>query len=228
VERATIPSMLERRSSIAATVPISGALGPAGQQPADGRGDRCAQRLEVVAALERESDAGDAEPRRDTGYGPGSGLVAELGDGQLGERVRGMRVISRGDEDRGGPVGLDGGQQVLDPGRHERVVTVAGEADLYTAPELERALQGVIALGGTSVAVDLAEVSFIDSTTLGVLLRYHGRFRGLGGDLVLVTNDRRVVRTLEVTGLDRIFELKRDLAAAAAAIVPRSALPSTT
>src|SRR5215210_6119101 len=127
VERATITSMLERRSSIAATVPISGALGPAGQQPADGRGDRCEQRLEVVAALERESDAGDAEPRRDTGYGPGSGLVAELGDGQLGERVRGMRVISRGDEDRGGPVGLDGGQQVLDPGGHERVVTVAGE-----------------------------------------------------------------------------------------------------
>jgi len=108
-------------------------------------------------------------------------------------------------------------------GENAFVVTAAGEADIYTAPELEGAFQGVIALGGTAVAVDLAEVSFIDSTTLGVLLRYHGRFRGLGGDLVIVTNDRRILRTLEITGLDRIFEIRHDLADAAASILPRSA-----
>ena len=34
------------------------------------------------------------------------------------------------------------------------VVTVAGEADMYTAPALDQALQGVIGLGGTSVVLD--------------------------------------------------------------------------
>jgi anti-sigma B factor antagonist len=103
------------------------------------------------------------------------------------------------------------------------VVTLAGELDLHTAPELEHALEGVVGLGGTAVAVDLAEVTFIDSTTLEVLLRYHERFRGLGGGLVIVTDDRRVLRTFEITGLDRVFTIERRLADAVAAILPDSA-----
>ena len=57
------------------------------------------------------------------------------------------------------------------------VITVAGEADLHTVPELDRALHGVIALGGTAAALDLDEVTFIDSTALGVLLRHQTRLQ---------------------------------------------------
>jgi anti-sigma B factor antagonist len=100
------------------------------------------------------------------------------------------------------------------------VVTLTGEIDLYTAPTLEQSLEGVVALGGTSVAVDLAEVTFIDSTTLEVLLRYHERFRGLGGVLVIVTDDRRVLRTFQITGLDSVFTIEHRLADAVATILP--------
>jgi anti-sigma B factor antagonist len=93
------------------------------------------------------------------------------------------------------------------------VVTAAGEADMHTAPALDQALAGVVGLGGTSVVLDLADVSFIDSTVLAVLHRYHRRFARLGGDLVLVSEDRRILRTLEITGLDRIFKLERKLTA---------------
>jgi anti-sigma B factor antagonist len=101
------------------------------------------------------------------------------------------------------------------------LITLTGEADLHTAPELDRALQGVIALGGTSVAVDLGDVSFIDSTALRVLIRHHPRFKSRGGELVLVTQDRRVLRTFEITGLDRIFSIERRLADGVATILPR-------
>jgi anti-sigma B factor antagonist len=99
------------------------------------------------------------------------------------------------------------------------VVSVTGEADLHTAPELKRALDGVIGLGGTGAVVDLADVSFVDSTTVQILLRAHTRLRELGGDLVLVASDRRVLRTLEITGLDRIFPIERTLAEGVAAIL---------
>jgi len=91
------------------------------------------------------------------------------------------------------------------------VVSVTGEADMQTAPEIERELQDVLRLGGRSVAVDLVEVGFVDSTVLGLLLRFQPQFRARGGDLVIVSDDRRVLRTLEVTGLDRIFRIERRL-----------------
>jgi anti-sigma B factor antagonist len=91
------------------------------------------------------------------------------------------------------------------------VIAAEGEADMYTAPRLEQALEGVVGLGGTSVVLDLAQVTFIDSTVLSTLLRFRERFKALGGDLVIVSEDRRVIRTFEITGLDRLFTIERRL-----------------
>jgi anti-sigma B factor antagonist len=104
-------------------------------------------------------------------------------------------------------------------GENAFVVTLAGEADLYTAPELERALEGVIALGATAVVLDLADVTFVDSTTLGILLRYNARFGSLGGDLVIVSDDRRVLRTFEITGLAKMFRIQDRLAEAVESVL---------
>jgi anti-sigma B factor antagonist len=98
------------------------------------------------------------------------------------------------------------------------IVTLTGEVDLHTAPALEQALEGVVALGGTAVALDLADVSFIDSTVLGVLLTYRERLQNLGGELVVVTEDRRILRTFEITGLDRVFAIESRLSHAVAKI----------
>ncbi len=103
------------------------------------------------------------------------------------------------------------------------VVSVTGEADMQTAPEIERELQEVLRLGGRSVAVDLVEVGFVDSTALGLLLRFQPRFRARGGDLVIVSDDRRVLRTLEVTGLDRIFRIERRLGEAVGGLYAETA-----
>jgi anti-sigma B factor antagonist len=97
-------------------------------------------------------------------------------------------------------------------GQNAFIVTVTGEADLHTTPEIDRALQGAIALGATLVAVDLSEASFVDSTALAVMLRVHERLEGRGGRLVIVTDDRRFLRMLEISGLDRVLVVERRLA----------------
>jgi anti-sigma B factor antagonist len=99
------------------------------------------------------------------------------------------------------------------------VVSVKGEADLHSAPQIERELQDILRRGARFVVVDFVEVGFIDSTTLGLLLRFQPRFRTRGGDVVLVSDDRRILRTLEITGLDRIFRIEHRLSDAVAEIV---------
>ena len=109
----------------------------------------------------------------------------------------------------------------LDGDGNAFVVTATGEVDMYTAPTLEQALDGVIGLGGISVVLDLSEVTFVDSTLLSVLLRYRDQFAELGGQLVIVTADRRILRTFEITGLERLFRIEARLADGVGAVVAR-------
>ena len=50
------------------------------------------------------------------------------------------------------------------------VVTVAGEVDVYTAAQLRAVLDEELGAGNARLVVDLDEVSFLDSTGLGVLV----------------------------------------------------------
>ena len=94
------------------------------------------------------------------------------------------------------------------------VVTIRGEADSLTAPELEREFDVLVGKGTREVIVDLLEVPFIDSTILEVLLRMSRRLRADGADLVLVTDDPRVLRTFEISGLLDRFRFEPTLSAA--------------
>jgi len=96
------------------------------------------------------------------------------------------------------------------------VVSVTGEIDAFTSPSLEQELDFVLVDGASNVVVDLGEVAFIDSTALRVLLRALPKFSNRGGKLVLATADRRVLRTLEITGLDRKFTVEPRLSEAIA------------
>jgi anti-sigma B factor antagonist len=100
-----------------------------------------------------------------------------------------------------------------------QVIALAGEVDLYTAPEFKQELLRVIGEGAKQVVVDLTETTFIDSTTLGVLVGGVKRLRPEGGQLSLISSDRNITKIFEITGLDRVFAIyeTRDEALAALA-----------
>ena len=80
------------------------------------------------------------------------------------------------------------------------VISLAGEVDLYTAPEFKQQLLDVIGEGGKDVVVDFSDTTFIDSTTLGVLVGGVKRLRGQEGRLSLVCSDRNITKIFEITG----------------------------
>ena len=87
------------------------------------------------------------------------------------------------------------------------VIALAGEVDLYTAPEFKQQLLDVIGAGGKDVVVDFSDTTFIDSTTLGVLVGGVKRLRAQEGRLSLVCSDRNIRKIFEITGLDRVFTI---------------------
>jgi anti-sigma B factor antagonist len=97
------------------------------------------------------------------------------------------------------------------------VISVAGEVDLYTAPELKQELVRVIEEGTRNVIVDMSETTFIDSTTLGVLVSGLKRLRPSGGQLALVVTDRNIRKVFDITGLDRVFPIHETRAEASRA-----------
>lgn len=85
--------------------------------------------------------------------------------------------------------------------------SVVGEADLYTAPELKSALNGLVDDGAHSLLVDLSRTTFLDSTTLGVLMGVVRRLRPHGGELAITCSDPNIRKVFEITLLDRIFAI---------------------
>jgi anti-sigma B factor antagonist len=92
-------------------------------------------------------------------------------------------------------------------GGADYVVSLGGEVDLYTAPELKQELHRLVGEGATRLVVDMSATTFIDSTTLGVLLSVVKRVRPDGGSVVLVCPDKNVKRIFEITLLDRVFAI---------------------
>ena len=106
-------------------------------------------------------------------------------------------------------------EESIDDERH--VVAVAGEIDLFTAPELKATLTDAIEDGKTRIVVDLTETTFLDSTALGVLIGAIKRLRSRDGRMTIVNTDQNIAKTFEITGLDQIFTIRptRDEAVAA-------------
>src|ERR1700761_1485978 len=86
-------------------------------------------------------------------------------------------------------------------------IAVAGEVVLYTAPALKQAINPLIDEGARSLLVDLSRTTFIDSTTLGVLMGAVKRLRPAGGELAIACSDPNIRKIFEITLLDRIFNI---------------------
>ena len=97
------------------------------------------------------------------------------------------------------------------------VLHVAGEVDVFTAPQLREALIGAIEDGSRDVVVDLQGVDFLDSTGLGVLVAGLKRVRQYGGDLSLVCTREHILKILDITGLVKVLKVHDSVEAATAA-----------
>src|SRR3954447_26406048 len=83
-------------------------------------------------------------------------------------------------------------------------VAVAGEVDAYTAPEMVAALLAAVE-ADPRLTVELSGVTFMDSQGLAALLRARQESERHGGTFRLEAVPPRVLKLLELTGMDAVF-----------------------
>lgn len=89
-------------------------------------------------------------------------------------------------------------------------IEVAGEVDVSCADELRAAVDEAFAGSASTIEVDLAEVPYIDSTGIGVLVGAANRAAEAGRTLVVANPQRNVARVLDLLGVGEALRVRTD------------------
>ena len=107
------------------------------------------------------------------------------------------------------PIPFEVSVSELNGGIHS--ISVRGELDLSTAPDLERPLEEALERGEGPILVDLSECQFIDSTGIALIVRALQRLEGGDGGrtLVVCSYNDQVRRVLDITGIEASIPVHR-------------------
>lgn len=89
-----------------------------------------------------------------------------------------------------------------------RLVSVSGEVDVSNAPELRDAIGAALSDGVSSVSVDISDVSYIDSTGIGVLVGAAHRAVDEGVTFSVAHPQRNVARILSLLGMGEELNIR--------------------
>lgn len=90
------------------------------------------------------------------------------------------------------------------------VVHVSGDIDVHSVGVLRDELAALLGLAG-DVVVDLTQVTFLDSTGLGVLVHARKKAEAVGCRMELVIDQERVMKVFRITALTRVFAIHPSL-----------------
>jgi anti-anti-sigma factor len=82
------------------------------------------------------------------------------------------------------------------------VVTPAGELDLSTAHALSAVLADVAAQGAPRIVLDLRKLTFVDSSGVGLVIKFQRHFAVEGIGFGVVKGDERVQRAFSLSHVE--------------------------
>lgn len=95
----------------------------------------------------------------------------------------------------------------MERGSEETTVWLKGELDLAGAPKVHRCIEELVESDVASVVVDLADLEFIDSTGIGVLVSGFKLLTERGGSFCLRSPTPRTTHVLGIVGIDKIISI---------------------
>lgn len=90
------------------------------------------------------------------------------------------------------------------------LLTVDGEVDLNTSPQLRSKLKEILKEKPEKICVDLGKVKYIDSSGIATLIEAHKELVDRKGELVLCDIPKKIYSVFELAKLDMVFKIVSD------------------
>jgi len=87
---------------------------------------------------------------------------------------------------------------------------ISGEIDAFTAPILREKLSEIELQEGLQAEINMADVSYMDSTGLGVIVAFFKNLNAINGHLKITGLSARLKRLFDITGLGEIMDIETD------------------
>jgi anti-sigma B factor antagonist len=91
------------------------------------------------------------------------------------------------------------------------VLLLEGEIDLHVSPEVAESLRTIVAKKPKVFIVDLAKVTYIDSSGLAVLIEGMQNVQEYGGKFALANVQESVKHIFDIARLDQVFQIYPDV-----------------
>lgn len=127
-----------------------------------------------------------------------------------------VEAVSRAEAATRATDGVDLGTSVTRPADDTALLTVEGEIDTLTVPRFVTAIAQLVGESATLLVVDLTGVTFMGSSGLAALVQAAHDAERSDRRIRIVAQGRPVLRPLQITGTDQLFDIHSDLASALA------------
>jgi anti-sigma B factor antagonist len=97
------------------------------------------------------------------------------------------------------------------------IIEIKGRLDTKTTGELEQKIVGVLEGDSQKLLVDMADLDYINSSGLRVLVMAYQRLKQSGGTLAISGTKDYILEVFEIAGYHRLFNLYHDQQEALAA-----------
>ncbi|HHT65608.1 MAG: STAS domain-containing protein [Caldicoprobacterales bacterium] len=87
-------------------------------------------------------------------------------------------------------------------------ISLAGEIDIYNAPELKNNLLKLVEQNKGDIQIDCSDLKYIDSTGLGVLISALRRVKDYNGTIMIKNLQPYIYKIFTITGLDKVFTIE--------------------
>lgn len=101
--------------------------------------------------------------------------------------------------------------KVDDDYQHGKIIHLSGEIDAYTAPELKNTLLPLTEEKDAFIKVDFANVTYMDSTGLGVFINALKLSEQHDSSIQLIHVNERILRLFTITGLNEIMDIQSSI-----------------